>query len=180
MLVCPTSLGAIAGVDVATRAFIWGFQPKQTPASPVAGQSPCDGSAAIFGNRVLVQAQEVACSVRLGGWHSVLGTLSARPGIHRLHRRQPMPADLPSSVHRPSVERWRPAWNESPFVAIPAGGMPSGRGLQTASVTICPQPTQNWSRSRFKAGGLSDGATAQAWAISFPAVTICSPRMLPV
>ena len=63
VLVCPTSLGAVAGVDVTTRTLAWGFQPKLTPTSPFPSLTQCDGTAVMLGTEFLFRHREVACSV---------------------------------------------------------------------------------------------------------------------
>lgn len=151
-LVCPTSAGAVAAVDLTARSLRWGFQyhtpPQRTSTEQrwiaAIGYAPRpaangwkDPGVSIAGDSVLIT---------IGG--DDLYCLDLASGSEKWRRRRSdslyaVPAGdrvLLIGTHRFAALRLsdgKPAWN-TPFVAIPAGGTPSGRGLLTGGFYYLP------------------------------------------
>ena len=140
LLVCPTSLGAIVAVDLTKRSFTWGFQPNAVPNARLPGNLRFDATPIIDGQRALVQTPpcgQMICLDLTSGrllWERFQPDLAFVACV----------ADgrcLVCCKHRFLAVRMEdgvPAWDESPFVAIPAGGMPSGRGIRSGQYYYLP------------------------------------------
>jgi outer membrane protein assembly factor BamB len=130
VLICPSSAGAIAAVDLANRSYLWGFQYRTAPRTsrPSAGGGWADPTVVVAGENVLVSLGQ-----------DDLYCLDFANGAERWHKRRSDSLYLATvgenvlliGRHRFSAIRvgdGELAW-DTPFVAIPAGGMPSGRGM---------------------------------------------------
>jgi outer membrane protein assembly factor BamB len=154
VLVCPTSAGAIVGVDLATRSLLWGYrygqgrhgnQPNMgIVAMPMASGGPAqsrwlDGTVAIVDGRVLatpVESDWLYCLSLIDGkelWKSarqddLYVACSDRDKVVLVGRR---------AVRAMRLADGKPAWNGR-TVALPSGATPSGRGFLAADRYFLP------------------------------------------
>ena len=139
ILVCPTSLRAVVAVNIAARAFAWGFQYPASQPEPSSRENWLDGAATLADGHVVFQPRtgELCCLNLTSGelvWRRrqadlvylacVVDGACLLVGEHRFTA-----VDLRSG---------QPCWEESPFVAIPAGGMPCGRGFCSGQFYYLP------------------------------------------
>ncbi|MCE5267341.1 MAG: PQQ-binding-like beta-propeller repeat protein [Planctomycetaceae bacterium] len=172
VLVCPTSTGAVVGVELATRSLLWGYcLPRDgtgnrgIAASSMApsGRHWADASVSIRDGRVIVaspESDDLHCLGLLDGkllWKCVGPT----PGHDDLYIAC-VDADKVVLVGRSGVRAVRlsdgkPAWRGR-ITAWPGQGVPSGRGFQSGNRYFVPLTS-----AEVVAFGLSDGKLAGSW-----------------
>lgn len=152
VLVCPTSAGAVAAVDLASRSLLWGFQHHQPPSRSAdqqqwvaaLGYAPqqvasgwADPGVSIAGGSVLITigSDHLYCVDLQTGkeqwtrrrsdalYAAVIGETILLVGTHRFAALR--------------LADGKPAW-KTPFVAIPGGGIASGRGLAAGGFYYLP------------------------------------------
>ena len=174
ILVCPTSAGAVVGVDLATRSLLWGYCYNQVPqdgrrrvgvARIVIGgtadsSSPTrwiDGSATISNRRVLiapVESQYLYCLDLIDG--RLLWKCLRQDDLYVAC----VDGDNVVLVGRKGVRAIKladgsPAWNGR-TTTLPADAMPSGRGFASDGRYYLPL-----SNAEIAGIDLSDGRTAR-------------------
>lgn len=159
MLICPTAAGAVVGINLATRSLKWGFQyeqqsgnaqinarmmmlaranPKQT--SVVPSDDWRDARVLVSGDRVVFASPETE---QLFGLDLLTGKkIWERPRQDLLFVGAVRDGvALMVAKHRFTglrLEDGNPAWKETPYVAIPTGGSPSGRGSLLGAHYLLP------------------------------------------
>jgi len=145
VLVCPTSTGAVAGVELATRSLLWGFQYHRSESSlpprlplriarlpnlPELENRSADAGATIADGRVLVtpiDSDELYCLDLLTGeelWSVARGDTRFVAGVHQGR----ILLAGPSSVTCLRLADRRPAWTPA-SIRLPQDAKLSGRGL---------------------------------------------------
>ena len=149
MLVCPTSAGAVVGLDLTTRSLLWGFQYSRNEAAtselgrlaimrnqatvlggPTTGNRWTDASVTIASGRVLLtppESNQIHCLNLADGKR-----LWQKPREDGLYIGC-VAGDKVFVVGRNSVraltlDEGEAAWSE-PVLPLPVGSMPSGRGF---------------------------------------------------
>ena len=148
ILICPTNAGAVVAVDVATQRFLWGYRYAQAERGPTSQRLPHmphvpsdwqDSDAVIAGRRVLITPSnaDLHClDLHTGNllWKRRRSDMLFVAGAYE-------DTVLLVGQHRFTglrISDGTLAWKESPFVAIPAGGMPSGRGFLSGRSYLLP------------------------------------------
>ncbi len=148
ILICPTNAGAVVAVDVATQRFLWGYcyapsEPRQASQRlrnmPQVPQDWQDSSAIIVGHRVLITPSNA--DLQCLDLHTGKLLWSRRRSDLLFVAAADQDIVLLVGRHRFTglrISDGAHAWKESPFVAIPAGGMPSGRGILSGRSYFLP------------------------------------------
>ena len=172
VLVCPTSSGAIVGVDLATRTLLWGYQYAQNPGR--GGRRPFGmmGFRGRYGGLAMLRTSDAdACIVdgrvvanpfESDSLHCL--SLSDGKVLWKCPRQDDLyvacaDAEKVVLVGRHAVRALRladgqPAW-DGRMVELPENSSPSGRGFSAGSSISCP-----W-------------ATPRSWASTFPRRRSC-------
>ncbi len=158
VLICPTTVNGLIAIDVARRQFLWGWAPKTTQPQSVATRNAMMA-------QIAIRMQTVTS--RTLGWldspvviredvilHASddehLYCLDRKTGEQRWKRARQdtwfvgcVSADVALLIgkHRytaVSLATGKAAWAERPFRAIPAGGIPTGRGFSDGEAYYLP------------------------------------------
>ena len=173
VLVCPTSAGAVIGVDPDSRALLWGhryvrtddlqgprrnfnaFRIRQNEPREGLAEGWADGLATISGERVLItprDANDLLClDLKTGErlWKMTRGENLYLGGVHNgsavlIGKRQITAVKLDSG---------KPAWSGGPG-SLPAGASPAGRGFLTGNEYYVPLNTGQVGRVNLNTGEL--------------------------
>jgi outer membrane protein assembly factor BamB len=151
VLVCPTTAGAVVGVDLGTRSLLWGYSYPR-PAYPSESQS-ADARATIADGRVLLtppDGDQLVCLDLLTGeevWSCGRDDLMFVACVY-----QGMVVSVfPHEVSALRLADRKPAWRP-PSLPIPAKAVPSGRGVYCGRFYYLPSTAKQILQIDLEAG----------------------------
>lgn len=166
VLVCPTNAGAVVAIDLATRELLWGYNDSAWTASlkssPRAQRSTFNHDASLLAvdDSLVWMAPDgtLTCLGLFDGqlrWKAKRADLRYLGGVHH-------GVVLVIGNHRFAglrLEDGKPAWETSPFVAIPAGGTPDGRGYSDGDSFYLPTTDPEVLQIDYRSGEVRRHAT---------------------
>ncbi len=188
VLVCPTSAGAVVGIDLTTRSLLWGYQyPRATQYSAerfVNGRLPAylgserrgnerwsDATVTVSGGRVLVtpvETDQLYCLNLADGkelWKQNRGSNLYVGCVHR---------DRVVLIGRNSVSAIRLADGERAWpgdMELPAGSLPSGRGFYSGNFYYLPLTSAEVAKIDLDSGTIEERARSRSGTI--PGNLVC-------
>jgi outer membrane protein assembly factor BamB len=177
VLVCPTSAGAVVGLDMTTRSLSWGYQYPRSANMPdrfnaarfaiypgqdrQAGDHWVDGTATIVDGRALltpVDSDQLFCLNLADGkelWKQDRGSSLYVACVHRGH----VVLVGRNGISAVNLSNGSKAW---PDIELPSGSMPSGRGFASGDNYFLPLTSAEVARFDLQAGRLVDRSRSRS------------------